>query len=66
VKGLPSWRRTSQISLRLGSVVSISPIYISGEFGGNWSSGKGGPKLEGLAASKARRNSVSWSGFAEY
>jgi len=52
--------------LRLGSKVSISPIYILGEFGRIWRLGKGGIKLEGLAASKAGLNSTSWRGLAVY
>jgi hypothetical protein len=47
-------------------VVYISPIYIPGEFGGIWSLGKGGSKLEGLATSRAGHNSANWRGFAEY
>jgi hypothetical protein len=47
-------------------VVFINPIYILGEFGGIWSSGKRGSKLEGLVASRAGHNSTSWRGFAEY
>jgi hypothetical protein len=47
-------------------MVYIILIYILGDFGGIWSSYKGGSKLEGLTSSKAWCNSSSWRGFVEH
>ena len=64
VQRLSIWRsNTSQISLRLDPEVSISPIYILGDFWRIWRSREGRPKLEGLVASRAGHNLSSWGGL---
>jgi hypothetical protein len=45
---------------------STSPIYIPGEFGGIWSSERGGLKLEGSSIARAVRISTSLRGSAVY
>ena len=53
IEGLLIWRaRTSPFNLILSQGGSSSPIYIPGEFWGIWSTGRGGPKLRGSAASR--------------